>query len=128
MAFDFKSPEEFADFMLVFGATAKREEIVEAVTPLFEVLRQARAVIEENHQWHQEYDDYDGYPDSHLCEVNTAALRSLSDVWRHSVSVKETLNTLESWLVCHCIASAEDMAQSFPEMLELVSLAKQRAS
>jgi hypothetical protein len=36
-------------------------------------------------------------------------------------AMKTTLEKVESWLVCAAIASPEDMAQSIPEMLELVS-------
>jgi len=33
-----------------------------------------RKAIEANHKWHQDYDEYGGYPDSDLCEQNTKAL------------------------------------------------------
>lgn len=36
-------------------------------------------------------------------------------------TMRTTLEKVESWLVCAAIASPEDMAQSIPEMLELVS-------
>lgn len=33
----------------------------------------AEAVVS-NHKWHEEYDDYDGYPESDLCEKNCKAI------------------------------------------------------
>ena len=39
----------------------------------------------------------------------------------------EALDELESWLVCACIASPEDMAQSFPHMLQVVQAAIAKA-
>lgn len=30
-----------------------------------------------NHEWHKEMDEYSGYPDSELCEINTKALAPL---------------------------------------------------
>ena len=38
-------------------------------------LVQLRHAVQENHEWHQMYDEYDGYADSELCNINTAALR-----------------------------------------------------
>jgi hypothetical protein len=35
----------------------------------------------------------------------------------------EALKELDSWLVCACIATPEDMAQSFPHMQQVVSAA-----
>lgn len=42
-----------------------------------ELLTHANALaeaLEKNHQWHQDYDEYEGYPDSELFETNTQAL------------------------------------------------------
>ena len=39
----------------------------------------------------------------------------------------EALKELDSWLVCACIATPEDMAQSFPHMQQVVSAAIARA-
>lgn len=33
-------------------------------------------VIALNHDWHEQYDDYDGYKDSTLCNMNTKALEA----------------------------------------------------
>lgn len=33
-----------------------------------------QATIRENHEWHERYDDHDGYPGSGLAEANTKAL------------------------------------------------------
>ena len=35
----------------------------------------------------------------------------------------EALKEIDSWLVCSCIATAEDMAQSFPHMQQVASAA-----
>lgn len=35
---------------------------------------EAMAAVRANHEWHQAYDDYDGYPESDLCETNCHAL------------------------------------------------------
>jgi predicted nucleic acid-binding protein len=39
----------------------------------------------------------------------------------------EALKELDSWLVCACIATPEDMAQSFPHMQQVVSAAIAKA-
>jgi hypothetical protein len=40
----------------------------------------------------------------------------------------EALKELDSWLVCACIATPEDMAQSFPHMQQVVSAAIAKAT
>ena len=35
---------------------------------------QLREAVRQNHEWHNNYDEYGGYPESELCEVNTEAL------------------------------------------------------
>lgn len=37
----------------------------------------ALEALKENHQFHIDYDDYDGYPESHLWGMNTSAIRLL---------------------------------------------------
>lgn len=39
-----------------------------------ELIRELVEALEKNHQWHQDYDDYGGYPDSELENKNSAAL------------------------------------------------------
>lgn len=40
--------------------------------------KQYRETLEANHQWHKDYDEYGGYPESDLCEQNTKALATTS--------------------------------------------------
>lgn len=37
-------------------------------------IQRLRAAVLANHEWHQRTDDYGGYPESEICEINTAAL------------------------------------------------------
>lgn len=53
--------ERFANAAAAYEAQAKR-------------IADLESAVKANHEWHQEYDDYDGYKDSELCTINTAAL------------------------------------------------------
>lgn len=44
-------------------------------------------------------------------------LKGLEPVYSH----REALERIHAWLVCHPIATAEDMARSFPEMERIAS-------
>lgn len=46
---------------------------------LKEKLRVAREAIAANHSWHLTYDEYGGYEESDLCEINTTALASVQE-------------------------------------------------
>jgi hypothetical protein len=39
-----------------------------------ETIKVLREAVEANHKWHQDYDEYNGYPDSELCNKNVSAL------------------------------------------------------
>lgn len=43
-----------------------------------DAIKMALEALKENHKWHKRYDDYDGYPESELCECNTKAIAALS--------------------------------------------------
>lgn len=45
--------------------------------PTGDVRNAALAALEANHEWHQTYDDYGGYPESELCTKNEAAIAAL---------------------------------------------------
>jgi len=45
---------------------------------LREAAQQALDVLKENHQWHQEYDYVDGYPESFMEKQNTEVITSLT--------------------------------------------------
>lgn len=38
-------------------------------------IKQLKAAVQANHDWHQQYDEYGGYEDSLLCEMNYEALK-----------------------------------------------------
>ena len=38
-------------------------------------VKKLKEVIRLNHKWHQDYDDYGGYPDSWLCNENINGLK-----------------------------------------------------
>jgi hypothetical protein len=42
---------------------------------LEQLVTELRKVVETNHKWHQDHDDYDGYTDSELCTLNEEAIR-----------------------------------------------------
>jgi hypothetical protein len=44
------------------------------MTTLLDAARQALEALEANHQWHQDYDEHNGYPGSELAATNVAAL------------------------------------------------------
>jgi hypothetical protein len=54
------------------------------------------------------------------CLKAAAELRRLHAL---NTELLEALKELDSWLVCACIATPEDMAQSFPHMQQVVSAA-----
>lgn len=41
-------------------------------------LELAKNAVDANHKWHIDYDEYDGYADSELCEMNAAVLSILN--------------------------------------------------
>jgi hypothetical protein len=43
--------------------------------PSVSVDEELLAALKENHQWHQDYDEYGGYPESALCTQNIAAIQ-----------------------------------------------------
>lgn len=50
-------------------------------------------------------------------DFQATALNGLEPVYSH----REALERIHAWLVCHPIATAEDMARSFPEMERIAS-------
>lgn len=47
------------------------------ISELTEQVKVAREAITENHEWHKNYDEHDGYGESDLCTINTEALAKL---------------------------------------------------
>ena len=39
-----------------------------------EKVKELKEIIRQNHVWHQTFDEYDGYTDSELCELNLKGL------------------------------------------------------
>jgi hypothetical protein len=54
------------------------EKTPEAPVPIPAMQSLALGVVKANHQWHLDNDDYDGYPESELCEKNLKAIAALS--------------------------------------------------
>lgn len=48
--------------------------VVEANTGLQKQIADLRDAVKANHKWHEDYDEYGGYPDSELCVRNCQAL------------------------------------------------------
>lgn len=46
------------------------------------------AALRENHEWHQQYDEHDGYPDSALEVTNTNALVGAAAEWQLPCAVR----------------------------------------
>lgn len=54
-------------------------QIAKELPALRERLQMARTVIKENHDWHKNYDEFDGYGESELYEMNANALAELEE-------------------------------------------------
>lgn len=53
--------------------------------------------LRKNHAWHQETDEYGGYPDSYLCTVNTEALSLASPRAKQILAVVASMEKLLVW-------------------------------
>jgi len=56
----------------------ERDALAAGNKVLREAVQQALDVLKENHQWHQEYDYVDGYPESFMEKQNTEVITFLS--------------------------------------------------
>lgn len=59
-------------FRVSQGRTTLQEKNTEEASTILRL----RKAVQANHQWHLTYDEYEGYPDSDLCDQNIAALKS----------------------------------------------------
>lgn len=55
-------------------AKGKAEKVTRERDQAQAACAEMRQVVEANHKWHQNYDEYEGYPDSELCELNCHVL------------------------------------------------------
>jgi len=56
-----------------------------------------------------------------------SAIRELRRLHEANQELLAALKEIDSWLVCACIATPEDMAQSFPTMQQVASAAINKA-
>lgn len=60
--------------LLLTAAEAKCRELVARIAAVENGAAALRTALEENHKWHYDHDDHDGYPDSDMESRNCAAL------------------------------------------------------
>jgi hypothetical protein len=77
---------------------------------------------EKQAQYERKYEAKELARDAEIAERNEMKRRA--DLYPELL---EALKELDSWLVCACIATPEDMAQSFPHMQQVVSAAIAKA-
>lgn len=63
----------------------------------------------------------------HGHRLSTKAAAELRRLHESNQELLAALNEIDSWLVCACIATPEDMAQSFPTMQQVASAAIAKA-
>ena len=66
------SPEDWPEAMLVTGAELR--QVIVAHAPAEAVNAMVMEALRVNHQWHIDFDDFDGYPGSDLEAMNLAAI------------------------------------------------------
>lgn len=56
------------------GLSSSPSELAQVIGEIIEESRHALKALNRNHDWHQDYDEYDGYCDSDLGEENTVVI------------------------------------------------------
>lgn len=80
----------FADSLLEQLATSQAREML------------SREVVRQNHEWHENYDEYGGYPESELAEVNEKALALPADTSTLGAMIAEAGEVMRTRCLFEC--------------------------